>query len=75
MSESEAATPKQWVLEPENEYRFELEAGSSCAITLVRGRAEIFGAEMVEGKPYVFGSECKAAIFTWLGCAIEISLI
>ncbi|KAF5373911.1 hypothetical protein D9758_000774 [Tetrapyrgos nigripes] len=51
MSESETA-PKQWVLEPENEYRFELEAGSSCAIMLLRGRAEVFGAEMVEGKPY-----------------------
>ncbi|THU84917.1 Clp1-domain-containing protein [Dendrothele bispora CBS 962.96] len=74
MFESETATPRQWVLELESEYRFEVEAGSSCAITLVKGRAEVFGAELVEGKPYVFGSECKAAIFTWLGCTIEMTL-
>ncbi|KIK59491.1 hypothetical protein GYMLUDRAFT_169375 [Collybiopsis luxurians FD-317 M1] len=64
---------KIWELEPENEYRFELDAGTSLAITLVRGRAEIFGAEMVERKPYLFGSECKAAVFTWVGCTIEMS--
>jgi polyribonucleotide 5'-hydroxyl-kinase len=40
---------------------------------LVHGQAEIFGAELAEGKPYLFGSECKAAIFTWQGCTIEIS--
>ncbi|KAJ4487672.1 Pre-mRNA cleavage complex II protein Clp1-domain-containing protein [Lentinula aciculospora] len=64
---------KEWVLHAETEYRFELDAATSLAITLTRGRAEIFGAELVEGKPYLFGSECKAAVFTWVGCTIEMS--
>jgi len=64
---------KEWVLEPETEYRFELDPGTSLAIKLVRGYAEVFGAELAEGKPYIFGSECKAAIFSWKGCTIEIS--
>ncbi len=33
----------------------------------------MFGAELAEGKYYLFGHECKAAIFTWQGCTIEIS--
>ena len=41
---------------------------------LVRGHAEIFGAELAEGKSYLFGSECKAAVFTWHGCTIQMSL-
>jgi len=40
---------------------------------LVRGKAEIFGAELVVGKNYLFGVECKAAVFTWRGCTIEMS--
>ncbi|KAF9077161.1 hypothetical protein BDP27DRAFT_1379573 [Rhodocollybia butyracea] len=64
---------KEWVLEAETEFRFELDVGASLAITLVRGQAEIFGAELVERKPYLFGSECKAAVFTWVGCTIEMS--
>lgn len=41
---------------------------------LVTGHAEIFGAEMADGKTYLFGQECKAAVFTWQGCTIEMSL-
>ncbi|KAJ7583008.1 Pre-mRNA cleavage complex II protein Clp1-domain-containing protein [Mycena floridula] len=63
----------EWKLEPETEYRFELEPGSSLAIKLVRGHAEVFGAEMTESKWYLFGSECKAAVFTWQGCTLEMS--
>ncbi|KAL4077286.1 hypothetical protein V8B97DRAFT_2004165 [Scleroderma yunnanense] len=63
---SEAET-KDWVLEPETEYRFELDPGSSLAIKLIRGNAELFGAELAEGKTYLFAFECKAAIFTWQG--------
>ncbi|KAJ3780149.1 Pre-mRNA cleavage complex II protein Clp1-domain-containing protein [Lentinula aff. detonsa] len=70
---SEENTAKEWILDAETEYRFELDAGTSLAITLVRGRAEIFGAELVERKPYLFGSECKAAVFTWVGCTIEVT--
>ncbi|KXN91403.1 mRNA cleavage and polyadenylation factor CLP1 [Leucoagaricus sp. SymC.cos] len=64
---------QEWVLKPESEYRFELDPDTSLAIKLVRGKAEIFGAELVPGKYYLFGVECKAAVFTWRGCTIEIS--
>lgn len=67
-----AAPSKEWVLAPETEYRFELDAGTSLAVKLTSGQAEIFGAELVEGKAYVFGYECKAAVYTWLGCTIEV---
>ncbi|TFK76189.1 Clp1-domain-containing protein [Pluteus cervinus] len=70
---AESAPSKEWTLEPETEYRFELDPGSSLAIKLVRGHAEIFGAELVEGKTYLFGSECKAAVFTWQGCTLEVT--
>lgn len=38
------------------------------------GSAEIFGAEMAPEKLYVFGQECKASVFTWNGCTLEMSL-
>ncbi|KDQ60880.1 hypothetical protein JAAARDRAFT_31881 [Jaapia argillacea MUCL 33604] len=63
---------KEWHLDPETEYRFELDIGTSLALKLLRGQAEIFGAELVEGQTYIFGQECKAAIFTWRGCTIEV---
>ncbi|KAI0672749.1 Pre-mRNA cleavage complex II protein Clp1-domain-containing protein [Trametes maxima] len=72
-SESVNAHTKQWTLQPESEYRFELDPGVSLAIKLVNGQAEIFGAELAEGKVYVFGQECKAAVFTWQGCTIEVT--
>ena len=85
------AVPKEWTLNAESEYRFELDPGTSLAIKvrhslsqlldwaehssqLVHGQAEIFGAELVEGKTYLFYEECKAAVFTWQGCRIEISI-
>ncbi|KAG6832055.1 Cleavage polyadenylation factor subunit clp1 [Tricholoma furcatifolium] len=66
-SKPDTAPKNEWHLEPESEYRFELDPGSSLAIKLVRGNAEIFGSELAEGKQYLFGSECKAAVFTWRG--------
>lgn len=73
MSDTSQADTKEWVLEPETEYRFELDPGTSLAIKLSRGNAEIFGAELAEGKTYLFGFECKAAVFTWQGCTIVMS--
>lgn len=83
---------REWVLESETEYRFELDPGSSLAIKVrpwsrpttrvtiyrknlqvLKGHAEVFGAELADGKYYLFGHECKAAIFTWQGCTIEMS--
>ncbi|KAI0345428.1 hypothetical protein BDW22DRAFT_1412293 [Trametopsis cervina] len=72
MDERHAST-REWALNAESEYRFELDPGASLAIKVVRGQAEIFGAELVEGKTYLFYEECKAAVFTWRGCTIEVT--
>ncbi|TFK42324.1 Pre-mRNA cleavage complex II protein Clp1-domain-containing protein [Crucibulum laeve] len=71
--EGPPAESREWRLEPETEYRFELDPGVTLAIKLVRGQAEIFGAELAEAKAYLFTSECKAAVFTWQGCIIEVT--
>lgn len=93
-SDSGSSNTKEWVLEPETEYRFELDPGNflaikvrspsvsitrmcddaqHCDFQVVKGHAEVFGAELADGKYYLFGHECKAAIFTWQGCTIEMS--
>ncbi|KAJ7219572.1 Pre-mRNA cleavage complex II protein Clp1-domain-containing protein [Mycena pura] len=64
---------KEWTLDPETEYRFELDPGESLAVKLIHGHAEVFGAELAANHPYLFGQECKAAVFTWRGCTIEMS--
>ncbi|KAG8760525.1 Cleavage polyadenylation factor subunit clp1 [Ceratobasidium sp. 428] len=69
MSES----TRTWNLSPQSEYRFELEPNTSLAVRLTSGNAEVFGAELAPGRLYLFGGECKAAVFTWYGCTLEIS--
>jgi polyribonucleotide 5'-hydroxyl-kinase len=39
---------------------------------LLHGTAELFGTELAESQTYTF-SGTKAAIFTWYGCALEVS--
>ncbi|SRR5229473_1510062 len=87
-----SSNTREWVLEPETEYRFELDPGNTLAIRVsprsqsitrmmikdknlqvLKGHGEVFGAELADGKYYLFGHECKAAIFTWQGCTIEMS--
>ncbi|KAF8323070.1 Clp1-domain-containing protein [Clavulina sp. PMI_390] len=63
----------EWSLEPNAEYRFELEADASLAVKLVQGSAEVFGAEMAIGHYYLFGAELKSAVFSWQGCTLEIT--
>ncbi|KAF8463804.1 Pre-mRNA cleavage complex II protein Clp1-domain-containing protein [Gautieria morchelliformis] len=63
---------KEWRLESGTEYRFELDPDTSLAVKLVSGLAEVFGTELAVGKTFLFGSECKAAIFTWQGCTLEV---
>jgi len=41
-------------------------------VQLVDGTAEIFGTEMVKGKPYQFGPGAKLAIFTYHGCSVQL---
>jgi hypothetical protein len=90
MENETKADSREWELDAETEYRFELDPGTSLAIKvrstsffvfpvhqqlfqLVHGQAEVFGTELAEGKQYLFGSECKASIFTWQGCTLEMS--
>ncbi|KAI5124303.1 hypothetical protein M0805_008911 [Coniferiporia weirii] len=71
MSDADQET-KEWVLDPGTEYRFELDPGVTLAVKIVRGNAEVFGAELSDGVTHLFGSECKAAVFTWQGCTLQI---
>lgn len=36
------------------------------------GYAELFGTELVKGKPYEFHTGAKVAVFTWHGCTVEV---
>lgn len=67
-------TPRVVQVPPLHELRIELEKGESCSIKLLGGTAEIFGFELLPGFENPLAEECKAAIFTWTGCDLEISL-
>eukprot|EP00041_Stephanoeca_diplocostata_P007120 m.98242 g.98242 ORF g.98242 m.98242 type:complete len:182 (-) comp16740_c1_seq13:1226-1771(-) len=58
-----------------SELRVEVFHGNSAGIKLVKGTAEIFGTEIVQGKVYTFQDYCSIAIFTWKesGCIIEVT--
>jgi hypothetical protein len=40
---------------------------------VVAGNAEVYGSEMAPGRTYVFSQECRAAIYSWEGCTLEMS--
>lgn len=63
---------REWVLQPQSEYRFELAPNTSIGIKLVDGYAECFGIELAARIAYLFGGECKAVIYTHSGCTIEV---
>ncbi|CCA66691.1 related to Pre-mRNA cleavage complex II protein Clp1 [Serendipita indica DSM 11827] len=64
---------KDWVLQPQSEYRFEVDAKRPIGIKVLTGNAEVFGSEMAPGRLYLFAYECKAALMTWQGCTIQMS--
>lgn len=68
-------TPRVIQVPPLHEFRIELEKGESCSIKLLGGTAEIFGFELLPGFENPLAEECKAAVFTWTGCDLEISLM
>ncbi|KAJ8658142.1 hypothetical protein O0I10_006149 [Lichtheimia ornata] len=59
-------------LEPDHEFRFEVEFNKKVQIKLLKGTAEIFGTEIAVGVSYTFTGR-KVAVYTWHGCALEIS--
>ncbi|CAG8880224.1 unnamed protein product [Penicillium salamii] len=67
-----AAPPSQINLTPGSEWRFEVAFGHVIKVKLLNGTAELFGTELAESQTYTF-TGTKAAIFTWHGCALEVS--
>ncbi|OZJ04616.1 hypothetical protein BZG36_02036 [Bifiguratus adelaidae] len=61
-----AVGAKTWRLEPETEFRLEVDFDQKVTVTLLEGLAEIFGTELALGVPYVFSGR-KIAVFTWQG--------
>ncbi|KAJ9643786.1 uncharacterized protein PV06_09036 [Exophiala oligosperma] len=59
-------------LTKECEWRFEVAVGKYVQVKVLSGNAEIFGTELVVGNTYIF-TGTKAAIYTWTGCAFEVS--
>lgn len=66
-------TPRRVVVQPLQELRIELEADEGVSVRLLNGTAEIFGHELASGLEWPLTNECRAAVFTWTGCEIEMS--
>ncbi|XP_068210605.1 protein CLP1 homolog isoform X1 [Palaemon carinicauda] len=65
---------KEFKLDPDSELRFEVEgAKETVELTLLQGKAEVFGTELAPDKPYVFLSGAKVAVYTWHGCALKLN--
>ena len=64
---------RNYNLEPANELRIEVEGRKEFVeLTLLQGKAEIFGTELVLGKSYTFLSGANVAVFTWHGCSLKL---
>ncbi|KAJ3407115.1 Cleavage polyadenylation factor subunit clp1 [Chytridiales sp. JEL 0842] len=65
------AETKVWKLEPEEEFRFEVDFKETVIVKLKAGKAELFGTELAPDQEYSFTGS-KVAIFTWHGCVLEV---
>jgi polyribonucleotide 5'-hydroxyl-kinase len=63
---------REWILEPNQEFRFEVDVKSVLTLKLLEGKAELFGSELALDVEYQFTAR-KLAIFTYHGCKIESS--
>lgn len=73
MSEDKKVNVQEYNLDQDSELRFEIESkGEKVYLTLKSGFAEVFGTELVKGKPYEFASGAKVAVYTWHGCTLEL---
>jgi polyribonucleotide 5'-hydroxyl-kinase len=59
------------VLQPNNEFRFEVHGTGEVVIQLKGGSAELFGIELAKERDYIF-RKCQLAIFTWYGCELLV---
>jgi polyribonucleotide 5'-hydroxyl-kinase len=62
---------KTFVVLQEHELRLEVEHKKSMTVTLLKGTAELFGAELPRDQPLTFHGT-KLAIFTWHGATLEV---
>jgi hypothetical protein len=62
---------KTFTLEAEHELRLEVEHKKTLTVTLLKGTAELFGAELPRDQPLPF-TGTKLAIFTWHGATLEV---
>ncbi|CAM9092735.1 unnamed protein product, partial [Heterosigma akashiwo] len=60
---------KEWILVPESELRFEVDAEKIMTVVLKEGKAEVFGVEMAKNREYRF-TATKVAVFTWEGATL-----
>ena len=79
MSSAEADLPPaqgtRHTLSAEEELRLEVPflKQSTCTILLQKGSCELWGLELVQGKPHILTDGAfKLAFFTWHGCVIDI---
>ncbi|XP_063715229.1 polyribonucleotide 5'-hydroxyl-kinase Clp1-like [Symsagittifera roscoffensis] len=75
MSQSTAEEPeyRAYVLGKESELRFEVETNETVLLHITNGKAEIFGAELLQTIEYKFEAGSKIAVFTWHGCKLKIA--
>ncbi|KAI7897765.1 Pre-mRNA cleavage complex II protein Clp1-domain-containing protein [Cokeromyces recurvatus] len=70
-NKTDAEPAVEVVLEPEHEFRFEVNFNNKVQIKLIKGTAEIFGTELASGIVYNFSGR-KVAVYTWHGCTLEV---
>ncbi|CAO3627356.1 unnamed protein product [Cunninghamella blakesleeana] len=71
MKDSDSEEVRTIDLEPDSEFRFEVDFKAHIQIKLLKGTAEIFGTELAESVEYSFTGR-KAAVYTWHGCTLEV---
>jgi polyribonucleotide 5'-hydroxyl-kinase len=62
-------------LKAQEELRFEVGEGETFELTLINGKAEIFGVELVLNQTYTFYEDTSLACFTYHGATLEITHI
>lgn len=61
-----------FTLQQENELRVEVAFQETATIKLLKGTAEVFGAEIAVERAYQL-TGCNIAVFTWHGAVVEVS--
>ncbi|XP_075258982.1 polyribonucleotide 5'-hydroxyl-kinase Clp1-like isoform X2 [Convolutriloba macropyga] len=64
---------REYVLGKESELRFEVETNETVVLHITNGKAEIYGAELLQTIEYKFEAGSKIAVFTWHGCKLKIA--